>query len=426
MQTKLTYRNLAIPKIQPRGGRTTIEEQLKLWSSLTQSGADVLPLTIDSKTRLGQIAEATQAYEKGLATKIETLNGFPLLSVPVEQAKEMLDQASLPVSLRHGTPISFDLVKRALEIGVNEVEGGPLSYSLPYSRDTDLKKVIKSWIQVETICAKQAQPVIRENFGILTACLVHPIQTIITNVLECAFTHELAGGPPMASFGATGNRLQDLASIQAFKKTFSWYLDARGLTEIRPLIAFHHWMGPFPTDENLSLRIIIDGTSIAHQVKADKVVTKTTAEAKGVPTIESNSEAVRLVASFLREGKQSHRFSEVSAEEISEESENLFTEAKLQLSSLLEKSKVLPEVMLNSVELGYVDPPFAPHRSCAKQFRALRAANGSIRVCKDFAGRCSSAFTSREYSILQKEWKNSSADAIAQDIKFPDIDKLSL
>lgn len=426
MQTKLTYRNLAIPKIQPRGGRTTIEEQLKLWSALTESGADVLPLTIDSKTRLGQIADATQAYEKSLATKIETLNGFPLLSVPVELAKEMVDQASLPVSLRHGTPLSFNLVNRALEVGVNEVEGGPLSYSLPYSRDTNLKKVIESWMQVETICAKQVQPVIRENFGILTACLVHPIQTIITNVLECAFTHELAGGPPMASFGATGNRLQDLASIQAFKKTFSWYLDKRGLSQIRPLIAFHHWMGPFPTDERGAQKIIIDGTSIAHQVKADKVVTKTTAEAKGVPTIDSNSEAVRMVASFLREGNQNHRYIEVSAEDITEESEILFTEAKLQLSALLKESNVLPEIMLNSVTLGYVDPPFAPHRNCAKQFRSLRALDGSIRVCKDFAGRCSSAFTLREHSILKKEWKNSSADAIARDINFPDVDKLSL
>ena len=135
---------------------------------------------------------------------------------------------------------------------------------------------------------------------------------------------------------------------------------------------------------------------------------------------------MRLVASFLRDGNQSHRYTKVSAEEISEESEILFTEVKLQLSTLLKESNVLPEIMLNSVKLGYVDPPFAPHRSCAKQFRALRAANGSIRVCKDFAGRCSGAFTLREYSILKKEWKNSSADAIAQDIKFPDIDKLSL
>ena len=418
--------DLVTPKIQPRGGRTTIEEQLKLWRALAQSGADVLPLTIDSKTRLGQIAQATDAYIKGLATKIETLNGFPLLSVPVEEAKEMLNEAPLPVSLRHGTPMSFDLVKRALEVGVDEIEGGPLSYSLPYSRDTDLKKVIESWMQVETICAKQDQPIVRENFGILTACLVHPLQTIITNVLECAFTHELAGGIPMASFGATGNRLQDLSSIQAFKKTFSWYLDVRGLSNIKPLIAFHHWMGPFPIEENQSRKIIIDGTSIAYQARADKVVTKTTAEAKGVPTIESNCEAVRLVSGFLKDKVKTNPHDEVSTDEMSEESEILFTEAKLQLGSLIKDSTVLPEIMLNSVKLGYVDPPFAPHRSCAKQFRALRAANGSIRVCKDYAGKCSSSFISREHSILQKEWKNCSADAIAQDIKFPDIDKLPL
>lgn len=425
MQTKLNYQNLKTPKIQPRGGRTTIDGQLKLWSALRDSGADLLPLTIDSKTRLGQIAEATDAYKKSLKSGVETLNGFPLLSVPPAQAKEMLEQAHLPVSLRHGTPLPFNLVKRALEVGVREIEGGPISYSLPYSRDSDLKQVIKSWMKVETLCGKQEQTIVRENFGILTACLVHPLQAIITNVLECAFIHELAGGLPMASFGATGHRLQDLASVQAFKKTFAWYLDLRNLEEINPLVAFHHWMGPFPMDELNSRKIILDGTSIALQIKADKVVTKTTVESKGVPTIESNSEAVRLVADFLLRGHLNHGHLAVSLEDLNEESEILFEEAKFQLKALLKESTELPEIILNSVILGFVDPPFAPHQSCVRKFRSLRSANGSIRVCKDYAGRCSEPFVLRENSILREEWKTVSADRIAQDINFPDIDRLS-
>jgi methylaspartate mutase epsilon subunit len=87
---KRYYENLTSPLVQPRGGRSTVLEQSKLWLALADAGADILPLTIDSKTRLGQLESAAIAYDTATRTRTETLNGFPLLSVPISEAKEMI------------------------------------------------------------------------------------------------------------------------------------------------------------------------------------------------------------------------------------------------------------------------------------------------------------------------------------------------
>lgn len=424
MEIRNHYENTTVPLIQPRGGRSTALEQIKLWNALTEAGADVLPLTIDSKTRLGQIQSASDAYEQALRTGSETLNGFPLLSVPIEHARELINQAALPVSLRHGTPLAEQLVNQALEAGVSEVEGGPLSYSLPYSRNVDLIDAIESWRRVETLCKASEKSIVRENFGILTACLVPPMQAVITNVLECAFTQEFSGGIPMASFGATGNRIQDLASVMAFKVAFEWFLDMRSLKAVSPLIAFHHWMGPFPVEESESLLIIKSGTLIAREMNADKVVTKTVVEAKGIPTIESNSSSVRLVRNILGEADFENKTSAGEFDLVREEVEFLFAELKIQLGYLNRVSKNMEELLLNSVIMGFVDPPFAPHRSCLGKLKSLRAADGSIRICRDFPGRNSENFIARENSILKKDWMSCSSDDIASDIQYPNMAKL--
>jgi methylaspartate mutase epsilon subunit len=419
------YEKINSPLVQPRGGRSTLNEQSKLWQALADAGADVLPLTIDSKTRLGQLDSAAFAYEIATRTGTETLNGFPLLSVPIEAAKELILGVKLPVSLRHGTPIAENLVKRALAVGVKEIEGGPLSYSIPYSRNAELVQVIKSWKSVEKLCSESDYPVVRENFGILTACLVPPIQAVLTNVLECGFTVEFDGGIPMASFGATGNRVQDIASVEAFKQVFDWFIEKRKLTFKKPMIAFHHWMGPFPTDEVNALKIIEDGTYTAHFVGAEKVVVKTVVEALGVPTIDKNADAVKIVKALLATINSSKTTSVIDYSYVEEEIESLVTESKFLLEQLMENFEIIEDLILHSVRGGFIDPPFAPHQSCLRELKSLRAGDGSVRICKDFPGKHSEGFMAREFAILKKEWSKSSADEIVHDIQFPYFDKLT-
>jgi methylaspartate mutase epsilon subunit len=183
-------------------------------------------------------------------------------------------------------------------------------------------------------------------------------------------------------------------------------------------------MGPFPFEKGHALRIIEDGTYTAQLVRAEKVVVKTVVEALGVPSIEKNAEAVKTVRAFLAEMNSSRILVAEDKFDVEEEIESLVNESKFLLEQLLNDFEKIEEIILNSVRGGYIDPPFAPHQSCLRGLKSLRASDGSVRICRDFPGRHSANFVAREFAILKKEWSKSSADEIVSDIQFPGFDKL--
>ena len=417
--------NLNLPKIQPRGGRSTVGRQIELWEKLTNAGADVLPLTIDSNTRLGNLDKASELYKIATQTSQETLNGFPLLSIPVNQTKEMMQEATLPVSLRHGTPLPLSLVNRALEIGVSEVEGGPISYTLPYSRDANILKCLENWRSAEFACRDSSQKtgfkIIRESFGVLTACLVPPSQAIISGLLETTFTLEFDGGIPMVSFGATGCEYQDSATISAFRYLLPWWLDTIEKPAPECLIAFHQWMGPFPLGKKESIEIIHSGTVIASKNRCHKIVTKTIEEAHGVPTPAINSEAVKLVRKIIQEENSRKNLEQRLDKRVEEEHAMLVSEVKKQMLNLLKSGRDVFTLILESINLGYIDPPFAPHTATRGNLKTIRAEDGSIRVSRDNPGRHSETFLNYESKFLSGKglWKDYSADEISRFIAWP-------
>ena len=418
MEKKFPIYNENLPLIQPRGGRSNEILQGQLWNDLELAGCDVLPLTIDSKTRLGQIKLASEAYDKSKSTRSETLNGFPLLSVPINVAEELVSSTRLPVSLRHGTPYAFDLIERAIKVGIYEIEGGPLSYSLPYSRDSNLEKVIDSWRLSEILCSNSDFRVVRETFGILTACLVPPLQAILVNVLECAFIDKYQSGLPMASFGSTGSNYQDIATIEAFRIIYPWFRELINLPSTDFLIAFHHWMGPFPKDRVLAYKIIENGNKVALQTNSNKVVIKTTDEALGIPSNKANATAVSLTKKFFN---QASILTKISDSRVVLEVTNLVNESEIQLTKLANSGKSLEKMLLQSVTDGLIDPPFAPHRDCQRMLKTLRAPDGSVRVSPDYPGVFTKIFVESEKKFLPKDymWSKLNSDRIAQDIAYP-------
>lgn len=407
--------------IQPRGGRSTTDLQRELWNELSNAGADVLPLTIDSNTRLNLLEKAQSAYIRALETGAETLNGYPLLSVPEQEIRELISEFGKPVSLRHGTPRASRLVERALKVGVHEIEGGPLSYTLPYSRNVELVEAIKDWSKVEEIChtsgAGRNEKVVRETFGVLTACLVHPIQSVLTSLLESGFIALHGQSRPMASFGSTGCVYQDLASIEAYRELLPWWLAEWSLGEREPLVAMHHWMGPFPHEPDRAEALISQGTLIAMAGRAQKVVVKTLREAHGVPTPKENADAIKFVSQILKSEEKIR----VQQDVFLEEKTFLISEVKTQLISLRKSFSNYLELIERSVTLGFIDPPFAPHVSVKHKLRALRADDGSIRVSRDYSGNISSDYVRREISFLgsKNQWDKLSADEIATQIYWP-------
>ena len=141
-----------------------------------------------------------------------------------------------------------------------------------------------------------------------------------------------------------------------------------------------------------------------------------------MPTPSQNQESLQFIKNIINEYHKSDENDAVD-DEISEESFYLEMELKIQLMELANESDGIKDLLLKSVELGFVDPPFAPHRSCRRQLRTLRAEDKSVRITSDFNGRCSKDFTDRETLKLNNisSWSLLNSDKISEQISWPKL-----
>ena len=372
------------PLIQPRGGFSNIKKQKKLSLSLEKAGADFIPLTIDSFTRLNDYKNADLLLKRGNKEKIELLNGYPLINHGYKKTREMLSTLKMPISLRHGTPDARLLIEHALASGITDIEGGGLSYCLPYSSKLSVEKSLYYWEYVDELCAQMSslnREIMRESFGVLTATLVPPLIVVIVQILELLMSAQKGVKAFMLTFAQTGSIIQDLVISNVLRILSVKFLSKLKLNVTYLKIGYHHWMGPFPKEYEKASSLIIQGSINAALINADKVIVKTKYEAHSIPTIEANCEAVSNVKYIL------DRFSlkdTLSNDQTNIETENLINQAEFILNKILNGRDAISIIdVADAVNKGWIDIPFSPHPQNLNKVRTYRDVNGMIRI-KDF------------------------------------------
>jgi methylaspartate mutase epsilon subunit len=369
------------PYLQPRGGFPSVARQRALTVAFDEAGADFVPLTIDSHTRHNDYRTASRLLAAGLAENRDLLNGYPLVSHGVEPTRGLFDGVDRPVSLRHGTPDARLLAEIALAAGITEIEGGGLSYTLPYSRGFPLERALLHWQYVDRLCAVTGPadaPVHRESFGPLTATLVPPVITAVVQLCELLLAAEQGVTSFSVSFGQTGSFEQDIALAGVLRR-LSAELPARfGLPEVHVALVYHQWMGAFPVEASLAWQLIAVSAAISRLAGADKVVIKTPDEAKGIPSIDSNVAAVRAVRYVL------DMFQDAAAhagDAVEEERDLIGSEVEHVLAHIFaQPGASLLSSVHRAVLTGAVDVPFAPHEQNAGRLVAERGAGRRIRL----------------------------------------------
>ncbi|NOZ90423.1 MAG: methylaspartate mutase, partial [Epsilonproteobacteria bacterium] len=237
--------------VQPRGGFPTYEKVFELYREFTEAGVDILPLTIDSNTRLNDYEMAKKMLALSEETDENMLNGYPLINHGYRVTRKMVTHYDRPISLRHGTPDARLLVEVALASGIFEIEGGPITYLLPYSKNFPLDKAFLYWKYVEKVCAEYSdlnEPINRESFGPLSATLQPPAIVIVIQLLEMLLSLEEGVKSFSVSFSQTGSISQDIVSANVIKKLARKYADMFGYSDAKIHLVYHQWMGAFPRD----------------------------------------------------------------------------------------------------------------------------------------------------------------------------------
>ncbi len=366
--------------VQPRGGFPTYEKVFALYEEFKKADIDVLPLTIDSNTRLNDYATSKKMLQLSEENDIDMLNGYPLVTHGYRTTRKMITHFNTPVSLRHGTPDARLLIEIALASGIFEIEGGPITYLLPYSKNFPLDKAFLYWKYVEKVSAKYSklnEPINRESFGPLTATLVPPAITIVIQLLEMMLSLEEGVKSFSVSFAQTGSVSQDIVTSAVIKKLARKYADMIGANDAAMHLVYHQWMGAFPSNKEFSDSLINTSTVLAALVGADKIIIKTRDEAFGIPTKESNAQSVANTKYTLNMLRGLPNIVDA------EEEENLTNEVNEIMEAVLnDPADTLWRQVFNSIKNGIIDVPFSPHIINNNELVSIRDDNYNIRILK--------------------------------------------
>lgn len=364
--------------VQPRGGFPTYEKQYSLYEFFVEAGVDVLPLTIDSNTRLNDYATAKKMLRLSEESETDMLNGYPLVNHGYRTTRKMMTHFDHPVSLRHGTPDARLLIETAIASGIFEIEGGPITYLLPYSKNFPLDKAFLYWKYVERVCANYSQlnePINRESFGPLTATLVPPSITIVIQLLEMLLSLEEGVKSFSVSFSQQGSLTQDIVTGAVLKKLAAHYAAEIDCADAAVHLVYHQWMGAFPMNREFADQLINMSTVIASMVGADKIITKTREEAAGIPTREANAETVANTQYTLRILNGLPTVFDEQEEEILTQEVHAIMEAVFS-----DPADSLWRKVFNSIKNGIIDVPFSPHIINHNAMITIRDTNKNIRI----------------------------------------------
>ena len=364
--------------VQPRGGFPTYEKQFALYEFFVDANVDVLPLTIDSNTRLNDYATAKKMLRLSEANEVDMLNGYPLVNHGYRTTRKMMTHFNHPVSLRHGTPDARLLIEIAIASGIFEIEGGPITYLLPYSKNFPLDKAFLYWKYVERVCADYStlnKPINRESFGPLTATLVPPSITIVIQLLEMLLSLEEGVKSFSVSFAQQGSMIQDIVTGKVTRDLANYYAKQIDCEDAVINLVYHQWMGAFPTNQDSADQLINMSTVIASMVGADKIITKTNQEAVGIPTKEANAQTVANTQYTL------NILSGLPAIVDEHEEDILTAEVHAIMEAVFnDPADTLWRKVFNSIKNGIIDVPFSPHIINHNKMITIRDADKNIRI----------------------------------------------
>jgi len=367
--------------VQPRGGVALVDEHIKLLRCLQdEGGADLLPTTTDTYTRNVRFNEAQVGIKASQKAGRSMLNGLPVVNHGVKNVRKIIQAMDRPAMILSGTPFPQLTSEVAFAAGYSAFLGAGISYQTSYIKDLPIEEGIKNYQYLDRLTffyAEHGIPIHREQPGFLTGTLIPPGIGIAIAVMETL----LAAGQGLKhySVGLTQNLdiVQDVAGLKVMEELCHHYLKRLDYEDMFISIATHEWMQAFPTDEAGAFSVIAMGGIIAALAGATQVITKTTHESIGIPTMEANAEGIRATKMAI---KIVHERKMPVDDDMKTEMEIIRMEA----CSILDKTLELGDgdIAIGAVrgfKAGTIDVPWAPNMRVKGAVIPVRDAQGAVR-----------------------------------------------
>ncbi|MFF7776874.1 methylaspartate mutase [Streptomyces tanashiensis] len=309
-------------------------------------------LTVDSYTRVGDLAAARAAVAEGTR-----LNGYPIAAHAPATTRAVLDglfDADFPVQVRHGSARPLAIVRALTAAGLDATEGGPVSYCLPYGR-TPLRESVTAWAHACELLATGARPDSvphLESFGgCLLGQLCPPGLLVATSVLECLFFVQYGLRSVSLSYAQQTDPAQDEEALRALHRLAAEFLP----DDIDHHVVLYTYMGVYPRTEQAATRLLEASARLAVRSGAGRLIVKTTAEAHRIPTVEENVRALETAAAAAALAGPP------APGPTAQGDDEVYQEARTLIETVLGLHPDLSRALPAAFERGLLDVPFCLH-----------------------------------------------------------------
>jgi methylaspartate mutase epsilon subunit len=350
--------------VQPRMGfGDPAEMRAGLLATRAAAATTVGTITLDSYTRVGDLAHAAAALADGSA-----LNGYPIITHTTGRTRDMLTgvtDPSFPVQVRHGSPSPQWIVRALVAAGLDATEGGPVSYCLPYGR-APLRESVDNWRRsCELLVAGTPTPHVESFGGCLLGQLCPPSLLIAVSVLEALFFTQHGIGSVSLSYSQQTRADQDEEALAALRTLATEYLPA---TVDRHLVLYTY-MGVFPPTADGATELLAASARLAVRGGAERLIVKTVAESRRIPTIAENVEALELAAAVAATTERAGSTVDTG----------ILAEARTLVDTVLDLSDDVGTALVEAFARGLLDVPFCLHPDNAGRTRGVIAEDGTLR-----------------------------------------------
>ncbi|MEW2093537.1 methylaspartate mutase [Streptomyces sp. NPDC006682] len=359
--------------VQPRMGMSSPQRmRAGLLATRDADATTVGTLTLDSYTRVGDLESAQLAVLEGV-----DLNGYPLVSHETATTRRVLDGIhgpQFPVQVRHGSAAPQHIFRALAAVGLDASEGGPVSYCLPYGR-VPLRDSVAHWTEscehFATLRRTGAEPHLETFGGCVLGQLCPPGLLVAVSVLEALFFRRHGIRSISVSYAQQTNRRQDSEAVAALRS-----LCTRFLSDTEWHVVVYAYMGLFPETEHGARRLLAQAAELAVQSGSERLIVKTVAESRRIPSVAENVSALEHAAA-------------VAARTVRDPLEGTgtetYAEAYALVDAVLNLDDDLGTALLRAFSEGRLDVPYCLHPDNAGLSRSYIAEDG--RLCWSDVGK---------------------------------------
>lgn len=352
--------------VQPRMGFSDPAQMRAGLAAVKQARATTVgTITLDSYTRVGELAAIETAFREGIA-----LNGYPIVSYDRSVTEGVLDglrDDTFPVQVRHGSAVPNDIFKALAKSWINATEGGPVSYCLPYGR-TSLAQSIRNWTECTKVFARLreigVQPHLETFGGCMLGQLCPPSELVAISLLEALFFYQHGIRSISLSYAQQTNMEQDLEAVAALRRLCAELLPTQNWH-----VVIYAYMGVYPATDEGAYRLLGKATELAVRSGAERIIVKTVAESRRIPTIAEN------VAALERASRVASVVSPGGALGDTE----TYAEARTLVEAVLSLDPDVGRALELAFKQGYLDIPYCVHPDNNGRARSYLDVDGKLR-----------------------------------------------